>query len=240
MRASPEGGVAFGKFVRPRSAAGQNRSEGDLLGPSSYGRQMPVSTRGEPFGSWTGRAVSARRGGTVPDGPPGPTFLIVGPGCWQPASRAITRAGARFKVVILAESADVYRHNLIDTGILAACLSPQTVAELQSMVNCDAGILLTVDICRQDVRARGRLVGRFEMPPFWCGEPADPVASRLLMAQRLLGSADLAGDERIRLQRRFTAICDAMKAPGADPGRSARRLDRLLADLAARSQTRLS
>jgi hypothetical protein len=40
------------------------------------------------------------------------------------------------------------------------------------------------------------------------------------------------GDDRIRLQRRFTAICDALKTPGADAARSARRLDRLLADIA--------
>jgi hypothetical protein len=52
------------------------------------------------------------------------------------------------------------------------------------------------------------------------------------MVQRLLGSADLAGEDRIGLQRRFAAICDAMKAPGADAARSARRLDRLLADVA--------
>ena len=58
------------------------------------------------------------------------------------------------------------------------------------------------------------------------------MARRLLMVQRLLGSADLADEDRIGLQRRFAAICDAMKAPGADAARSARRLDRLLADVA--------
>jgi hypothetical protein len=58
------------------------------------------------------------------------------------------------------------------------------------------------------------------------------MARRLLMVQRLLGSADLVGGDRIRLQRRFAAICDAMKAPGADAARSARRLDGLLSDLA--------
>jgi len=52
------------------------------------------------------------------------------------------------------------------------------------------------------------------------------------MAQCLLGSAGLAADTRIRLQHRLIAICDALKAPGADPARSARRLDLLLADLA--------
>ena len=58
------------------------------------------------------------------------------------------------------------------------------------------------------------------------------MARRLHMAQRLLGSAALAGDARIRLQRRLVAICDALKAPGADVARSAWRLDLLLADLA--------
>jgi hypothetical protein len=52
------------------------------------------------------------------------------------------------------------------------------------------------------------------------------------MVQRLLASADLVGDDKIRLRRRFAAICDAMKTPGADAARSARRLDRLLADIA--------
>jgi hypothetical protein len=66
------------------------------------------------------------------------------------------------------------------------------------------------------------------------------MAGRLLFAQRLLGSADLAGGDRIRLQRRFAAICDAMKAPGADGRRIARRLDRFLADVAARSRAGLS
>lgn len=108
------------------------------------------------------------------------------------------------------------------------------------MVNSDPGILLTVDIYRRDVRARGRLVGRFEMPPFPSSQPADGMARGLLMAQRLLGSAELADGDRIRLQRRFAAICDAMKAPGADARRIARRLDRFLADVAARSRTGLS
>lgn len=51
------------------------------------------------------------------------------------------------------------------------------------------------------------------------------------MVQRLLGSADLVGDDMMRLQRRFAAICDAMKAPGADAARSARRLERLLTEI---------
>jgi hypothetical protein len=57
------------------------------------------------------------------------------------------------------------------------------------------------------------------------------------MVQRLLGSADLVDDERLRLQRRFAAICDAMKAPGADTARGAWRLERFLADLAGNPVT---
>ena len=40
----------------------------------------------------------------------------------------------------------------------------------------------------------------------------------------------------MRLQRSLVAICDAMKAPGADAARAARRLDRLLAELARNAQ----
>ncbi len=59
----------------------------------------------------------------------------------------------------------------------------------------------------------------------------DSLAERLAAAHRALASAAVADAERARLQRRLTAICDAIKAPGADPGRCARRLDLLLADL---------
>jgi hypothetical protein len=131
-----------------------------------------------------------------------------------------------------AEPFGPHSHKLINTGILPARIRLQTIAELQAAVDSDAGILLTVDIYRCDVRARGGVVSRFEPPPFWFGQGGDGMARRLLMVQRLLGSADLVGDNRSRFQRRFAAICDAMKAPGADAERTAWRLDRLLADLA--------
>jgi hypothetical protein len=202
---------------------------------------MPSSLGGSPFGSLTGRAVSARRDRAARDTPDRPAILIVGPGCWPSASLVLNESeGLGPKVVISAEWPDSRGHNLINAGILLVRLTPQTVAELQSMVNSDRGILLTVDIYRRDVRARGRLVGRFEMPPFWCDRLPDGMAGRLLMAQRLLGSAVLSDGDRLRLQRRFAAICDAMKAPGADGRHIARRLDRFLADVAARSQTGLS
>jgi len=211
------------------------------LSRERYGRQMPASMEGIPFSSLTGRAVLAGPDHTSGDAGGRPAILIVGSGCWSSASLVLGESGGPGpEVVISAEWPDSHGHNPINAGILLVRLPPQTVAELQSMVNSDRGILLTVDICRRDVRARGRLVGRFEMPPFWCERLPDGMAGRLLMAQRLLGSADLAGGDRIRLQRRFAAICDAMKAPGADGRRIARRLDRFLADVAARSRAGLS
>jgi hypothetical protein len=208
------------------------------------------------FGSWTGRAVPARRGPAASDTGGSATVLIVGPDGWPSAPGAITAAArAGFKVIIAAGFAGSGHYNLINTGILPLCLRPETVTELQAAVKSDPGILLTVDICRQDVRARGGLVARIAMgpdglpretesadypdrlpadqlPPFWSGHSADRMAARLLIAQRLLGSVGLPGDVRIRLQHRFAAICDALKSPGADPARGSWRLDRLLDDLA--------
>jgi hypothetical protein len=221
--------------------AATGRAEPAALSRERYGRQMSASAAGSPFGSLTGRAVSAERDHIARDAVGRPSILIVGPGCWSSASLVLSGSeGPAPAVVISAEWPDSHGHNLINAGILRVRLPPQTVAELQSMVNSDRGILVTVDIYRRDVRARGRLVGRFEMLPFWRDRLPDGMAGRLLMAQRLLGSADLADGDRIRLQRRFAVICDAMKAPGADGRRIARRLDRFLADVAARSQTGLS
>lgn len=193
---------------------------------------MPASTGEDPFDSWTGRAVCARPGDSPTDVPAGATILIASPGCWPQGSGAMAEAWPGLRVVLAAEPFGPRSHKLINTGILPARTRLQTIAELQAAVVYDAGILLTVDIYRCDVRARGGVVGQFQPPPFWFGQGGDGMARRLLMAQRLLGSAYLAGDDRIRLQRRFAAICDAMKAPGADAARGARRLDRLVADLA--------
>jgi hypothetical protein len=156
------------------------------------------------FSSWTGRAVSARRAGAVP----GATILIAGSG--------VTAAGPRFKVLICA------RPPASSVGILTVLAPVQTVAELQDLVDSDPGVLLTIDVSRRDIRARGELVGRFELS----------MAAGLLLAERLLRSPGLHPDDRSRLQRRFTAICDAMKAQGADQARIAWRLDRLAADIA--------
>jgi hypothetical protein len=61
----------------------------------------------------------------------------------------------------------------------------------------------------------------------------DPLAARLLAVQRALAalSADPAGAEvRLRLNHRFTAICAALKMPGASRIRSIRRLNELMAE----------
>jgi hypothetical protein len=111
-----------------------------------------------------------------------------------------------------------------------------------------------VDVGRGDVRARGELLARSEIGlqagprpaddtdsgPDSLGRGGETMARRLLVAQRLLGSASLPGDARMRLQRRLAAICDAMKAPGADALRCARRLDRLLTELARSGQASLA
>jgi hypothetical protein len=202
---------------------------------------MSASMGGSPFSSLTGRAVLAEPNHTSGDALGRPAILIVGPGCWSSAHLILSESrGPEPQVVISAEWPDSHGHKPINAGILLVRLPPQTVVQLQSVVNSDPAILLTVDIYRRDVRARGRLVGRFELPPFWCDRLPDGMAGRLLFAQRLLGSADLAGGDRIRLQRRFAAICDAMKAPGADGRRIARRLDRFLADVTARGPAGLS
>jgi hypothetical protein len=155
-------------------------------------------------------------------------ILIVGPGGWPSAERAIAAAAGRgLRVLISSELNDFLRYNLIKASILPVRVDPETVAMLQAEVESDPGILLTVDIGRREMRARGGFVARFEMDGRF-----EEMAERLRIAQRLLGSAALAGDAGIWLQRRLVAICDALKLSGADVARLARRLDLLLADLA--------
>jgi hypothetical protein len=181
------------------------------------------------FDSCTGRAVSVRD--NWPDVWPGgtgrATILIAGRQCLASAERATAAlAGRGFAVVISPALDEIVHYNLIKTGIVPLCVAEKSVAALQDVTESDAGILLTVDIGRRDVRARGSLVARFDMGS------ADEMAARLLMAQRLVGSGGLADDDRVRLQRRLVAIGDALKVPGADVARGAWRLDRVLADIA--------
>jgi len=186
----------------------------------------------------TGRAVSVRHEAEVTDLPfrAGATILIASPGCWSCPERAIAMiAACGFQVVI---SIDIIDNDLIEQAILPVALSLKTVTKLQDTVESDPGIVLTVDADRGELRARGALIARFEIAPARQADETnsrvrggEAMARRLLMAQRLLGSASLPGEVRMRFQRRLVAICDAMKAPGADAGRGARRLDRLLIEL---------
>jgi hypothetical protein len=154
-------------------------------------------------------------------------MLIAARQCLASAERAeAALTGRGLSVVISVAVDEIVRYSLIKIGIMPVCVAEESVASLQDVVESQPGILLTVDIGRCDVRARGSLVARFDMGG------ADEMAARLLTAQRLLGSCVLAGDDRVRLQRRLVAIGDALKVPGADAARGAWRLDGLLADIA--------
>jgi hypothetical protein len=204
-------------------------------------------------GICTGRAVSVRHEDEVTDlpGRAGATILIASPGCWSSPEHAIAMITAcGFQAVISTGLNRIICNSLIKVAILPVALSAKTVAKLQDTVESDPGILLTVDAGRGELRARGALLARFEILRPRPARPSDEansrtrggeaMARRLLMAQRLLGSASLPGEVRMRFQRRLVAICDAMKAPGADAGRGARRLDRLLIELARTGQRGLA
>ena len=227
---------------------------------------MTVSIGGRQFASCTGRAVSIRHRDPGTDlgnvlreaGRAGATILIASPACWSSREPAIAlAAGHGFEVVISARVGDVIRNNLINAAILPVSLAPETIAKIQDTVESDPGIVLTVDAGRGEVRARGELLARFDIhqepgsgPPEPAGQTdiqpdsgdrgGETMAGRLLMAQRLLGSASLSAEARMRLQRRLVAICDAMKAPGADALRCARRLDLLLTEFARAGQPGLA
>jgi hypothetical protein len=176
----------------------------------------------------------------------GGATILIASASWSWPERAIAIvARCGFRVVISAGFSEIDRHKLINAGILPVALSAETIAKLQDAVESDPGIVLTVDVDSGDVRAREELLARFEIGQGRGSRPTQPVdtsdirgygseamARQLLMAHRLLCSARLSGDVRKRLQRSLVAICDAMKAPGADAVRSARRLERLLTELA--------
>jgi hypothetical protein len=179
-------------------------------------------------------------------------ILIAGPGCWSspgPAIAEVSRSG--FRVVVANELDNIVNNKLINARILTVSVPTEAIAELQDAVESDPAILLTVDVGRGDVRARRGVVARFDIDLSAGLCPREPghlaqgggrnggggedLAGRLRLAQQLISSADLADDARTRLQRRFAAICDAVKVPGADAARGAWRLDRLLAELARRT-----
>ena len=59
----------------------------------------------------------------------------------------------------------------------------------------------------------------------------DVLAGRLAEAGRLLSQLSVPGDVAERLHRQFIAVCDAVKAPGADVETGLRRLAAFLATL---------
>jgi hypothetical protein len=59
----------------------------------------------------------------------------------------------------------------------------------------------------------------------------DALARELHTARARLAAADLAPQERARLQRKFIAVCDAAKVPGADSAACLKRLESFLAAL---------
>jgi len=240
--------VTVSAGASPFSCTGRAVSvrRGEVVGTLLFPEQQRGPRHTVPAGSGRGQAADGRA-----------PILIAGPGCWSSPEHAIAAvSGYGFRVVVANEPDNIVHNSLINTGILPVCVAPEAIAELQDAVESDPGILLTVDLGRGDVRGRGDLVARFDIgrsarlrpeesagrcehPPQHArdGESED-LAGRLLLAQRLLGSADLASEARIRLQRRLTAICDAVKVPGADVARGAWRLDRLLAELARRTPGR--
>jgi hypothetical protein len=60
--------------------------------------------------------------------------------------------------------------------------------------------------------------------------PGDPLAARLLAAQRALAALSADCEARPRLNSRFMAICTALKMPGASRIRCIRRLNELVAE----------
>lgn len=57
------------------------------------------------------------------------------------------------------------------------------------------------------------------------------VADMLAEARRLMSELELPAPEAARLNRRFIAVCDAVKAPGADEAAGQRRLSAFMAAL---------
>lgn len=232
------GGIPSGHRP-PGDRAGPEEDEElrcSLPAPPTRSRSPRRGTCPRPAPAGPGRfgaVVGCRRTGARPTARPArsaATILVAGPDGGPSAGRAIAAAAGRgLRVLISSGLDDFLRYSLIKAAILPVCVDRETAAALQVAVESDPGILLTVDFGRHEVRARG-FVARFEI-----GGGTENMAERLRIAQRLLGSAALPGDVRVRLQRRLAAICDALKVPGADAARGARRLDLLLADLARSS-----
>jgi hypothetical protein len=77
------------------------------------------------------------------------------------------------------------------------------------------------------------------MPEFVPSSESDGLAAKLAEARRRMAALDLPRPLADRLHRQFIAICDAVKAPGADEASGERRLAAFLAvlDRGARGTT---
>jgi hypothetical protein len=75
------------------------------------------------------------------------------------------------------------------------------------------------------------------MPEFLPPPDATGLAAKLAEARRLMASLDLPRPLAARLHRQFIAICDAVKAAGADESSGERRLTAFLATLAGIRET---
>lgn len=69
------------------------------------------------------------------------------------------------------------------------------------------------------------------MPDFLPSAAGRPLAARLAEARKRMAALDLPGPLAARLNRQFIAMCDAMKAAGADEEAGERRLAAFLASL---------
>lgn len=75
------------------------------------------------------------------------------------------------------------------------------------------------------------------MPDFSPQPDGRGVAAKLAEARRLMATLDLPRPLAARLHRQFIAICDAVKAAGADEASGERRLAAFLATLASVRET---
>jgi hypothetical protein len=69
------------------------------------------------------------------------------------------------------------------------------------------------------------------MPDFSPPPDGRPLAVRLAEARKRMSALDLPGPLAARLHRQFIAVCDAVKAAGADEETGERRLSAFLAAL---------
>jgi len=167
----------------------------------------------------------------------GATILVAGPGFGIGPSRleaARALADYGFRAMISARFGDTLYNDMIQAGIVPAQLPANVVDQLMQTIETDPQIPIAIDLGRREVSTGGEPCGVFEIDEcvrqrLMTGR--DALADLLQAAQRSLVARDLATDQRARLQRRLVAICDAMKAPGADMAHGSRRLEEFLGEL---------